>query len=301
MYKFYFNDCLPHDRSKHEIVSCFEKTLPEYKVIRLKYDVVDGIVTLKMPESIVLNEDGFTLKNCIEGLADRNLKRYAFAVFGKYPVEGHFLVRNENDLLENKYCVTINDIDYDALNIKLVQENTGFLFSMALHDDIKRDAILIKDKNDNEYFVANLYGEAENTVCIDRKIQELIAVQRSSFERLLQAAGKCCYNAQFKDAFNKLSESIQIAIIDCFRKARERKGLTPFYADGKLIKDVTPEKEQGIKIHELRIFSPVAYRLYFYEATDAVYLGTLEKKSAKKVQSNQIKTAAGIIKNLAVR
>jgi putative component of toxin-antitoxin plasmid stabilization module len=65
-----------------------------------------------------------------------------------------------------------------------------------------------------------------------------------------------------------------------------------------LIKDVTPKKEKDIRVLELRVFDPVAYRVYFYEAPDTVYFGLVEKKPSEKVQNNQINTATSIIKQL---
>jgi hypothetical protein len=302
MCKFYFNDCLPQDKSRHEVLSCLKRALPEYKTIREKFhDDVDGIVTSRMPGNIVLNADGFTLKNCIEGLVDRDLRRYAFAVFGKYPVEEHFLAQNEDDLLENKYYIAIGGIEYDALNAMLVGGNGGILFSLALHDDLRKDVISIGDKNGEKYFVFNLYGETENTACIEREIQGLIADQLGNFELLLLEIGACSYTEQFQTAFNRLSGSIQKAIIKHFAKARSREGPTAFYADGVLIKDVTPSTQNDIRLSELRIFDPVAYRVYFYEAKDTVYLALLEKKPTGKVQSGQIRTAAEIVRRMAVR
>jgi hypothetical protein len=299
MYKFYFNDCLPRNKSRHEIIEGFEKVLPEYKMIRSKYiNDVDGVVTMKMPDATILNSDGFTLKHCIEDLPNRDLKRYAFAVFTKYPVEEHFHSRDEDKLLENECRLTIGSIEYDALNVKIVQENEGFLFSLPLHDDLKRNDLPIRSGDGNVYFIHNLFGESANTVYIDRIIQELLVAKSDNFGKLLYEVGQCFYTKQFEDAFKKLSGQVQESIIACFNASKKRNGPTPFYADGKLIKDVTPSKEQDIKIYELRVHSPVAYRVYFYETGNSVYLGLLEKKPAKKEQSNQIRTSASIIRQL---
>jgi putative component of toxin-antitoxin plasmid stabilization module len=281
-------------------MSCFEKTLPEYKTIRTKYaSEVDGVVTPALPEFMTLNQNGFTLKNCIEGLTDRNLKRYAFSVFGKYPAEDYFAVKDEDGLIENNYYIEINDERYDALNIKLVQENEGFLFSLALHDDLQKNTLVIK--NNDEFFVFNLFGDAANTVYIDQRIRELISEKSGNFEKLLFSTGEAIFSARFKDLFDKVPKSVHNAVLGHFSAARRREGVTPFFADGGLVKDVTPEKEKDIKVFELRIFDPVAYRVYFYEAADIVYLGLVEKKPSDKVQSNQIKTAASIIKQLVGR
>jgi hypothetical protein len=283
-------------------LSCFEDSLPEYNSIKLKYGRdIDGIVTSKMPDQIVLSEDGFTLKNCIEELPDRNLRKYAFAVFRKYPVEDYFPSEDEDNLLNGNYQIAINNTVYDALNLKVVQENGGFVFSLALHEELKRDVLLISNKDKETYAVPNLFGSAENTAYIEKKIQELITANAGNFEKMINEIGICLYNDQFEDSFNRISFSVQNAIIGCFQAARKRGGPTPFYADGWLVKDVTPDREKDIRLSELRIHNPVGYRVYFYETTDRVYLGLVEKKPADRVQGNQIRTAAAIIKKLVLR
>jgi hypothetical protein len=300
MTKFYFNDCLPRGESKYVVLSCFEKVLPEYSSIKLKYSRdIDGIVTSKMPEQIVLSEDGFTLKNCIEELTDRNLRKYAFAVFRKYPIEDYFYSENEDDLLNGGYQMMIGNSICDALNLKLVQENGDFVFSLALYEELKRNMLLILDKDGKEYPVSNLFGDMENTAYIEKKIQELIEVNTGNFEKMIKEIGECSYNDQFENSFNKIPPSVQNAIIGCFKAAREREGSTPFYADGWRIKDVTPDKEKDIRVSELRIHNPVGYRVYFYETANCVYLGRVEKKPAARVQDNQIRTSAAVIKQLA--
>jgi hypothetical protein len=301
MNKFYFNDCLPQNKSKHVIQSCLEKVLPQYKSIRSKYiHDVDGIVTSKMPGCIVLNEDGFTLKNCIEGLEDRNLRKYAFAVFGKYPIENYFAVKDVEDLVEGSYNIMVDNITYDAMNLKMAHENGGLVFSLPLHRDLEKNVLLITDKNCNEYCILNLFGDDENTAHVDKNIQEQITARAGNFARLIHEVGKCFYNSQFEAAFNKVSFSVQAAIIDRFKAARNRRGPTPFYADGDMVKDVSPNKGKSIRVSELRIHRPVGYRVYFYEATDGVYLGLVQKKPADRVQSSHITTAAAVIGQLMV-
>jgi hypothetical protein len=301
MTKFYFNDCLPRNESRHAVLSCFEGILPEYSSIKSKYGRdIDGIVTSKMPEHIILTKDGFTLKNCIEELQDRNLKKYAFAVFRKYPIEDYFSSKDEDELINGNYQVVINDITCDALNLKLVQENGGFAFSLSVYEELKRNVLLISSRDGKEYPVPNFFGGAENTIYIEKKLQELIAANTGNFEKMIKEIGICSYDDRFEDSFNRIPFSVQNAIIGCFRAARGREGFTPFYADGRLVKDVTPDKEKDIRLSELRIHSPVAHRVYFYEAADCVYLGLIEKKPAARVQDNQIKTAAAIIRQLAL-
>lgn len=301
MYSFYFNDCLPLDKTDHEIIACFIETLPEYRTIRNKYmSDVDGIVTCKLPDQIILNNNGFTLKNCIEAIPAENkdLKRYAYAVFSKYPVQGHFSVENEDDLIEKDYAVTVNNSDYNALNLKIVQENEGALFTLGLHTDLEKDTLTIKSNDNNSFTVLNLFGEENNTTYIDKEIQKRLLAKADNFGKLISVVGECIYNDRFRINFESLPQTVQDSIIARFTTARNRGGITPFYAEekGYIIRDVTPDKEKKIKVFELKIYEPVAFRVYFYETPDEVYLGSIEKKPNKKTQSAHIETAVKIIK-----
>lgn len=207
---------------------------------------MDGIVTSKMPGCVLLNEDGFTLKNCIEGLEDRNLRKYAFAVFGKYPIEDYFALRDMEALVEGGYRVMVDNIACDAINLKLAHENDGLAFSLPLHGDLEKNALLITDKNSNEYCILNLFGDDGNTDYIEKIIQEQNAAKAGNFARLIHEVGKCSYNSQFEEAFNKAPFSVQAAIIGRFKAARNRRGPSPFYADGDMIKDVSPNTGKNI-------------------------------------------------------
>lgn len=111
---------------------------------------------------------------------------------------------------------------------------------------------------------------------------------------------KKVYSGRFKKGFEAASVQIQDAIIEHFLAAKNRKGTSLFYADGSLIKDVTSEKETKLNVFELRIFDPAAYRVYFYETAETVYLAMIEPKPAKKSQSAHIQTAHDIIRELLV-
>ena len=63
---------------------------------------------------------------------------------------------------------------------------------------------------------------------------------------------------------------------------------------------MTPQTEKRIKVNELRIFSPVAIRMYFFETGTKVYLASINKKPQNKVQSGDILNALSIIKELII-
>jgi hypothetical protein len=302
MHKFYFNDCLPLNCSKQQIISCLNDTLLEYQKLKTKYNNdIKGVISSKYANEIILNNAAqFSLWDSMNALP-REMKKYAFTVFTKYPIESYSEISNEDDLIENNYYIEIGGTKHNAFHIKIAQENDGILFSLALHEQICKDDITIYDKDNVPFNILNLYGKNANTSYISRQIQGQNIDKADNWDKLLFMIDKNVhYGERFKKGFDKKSADIQKAIINHFSKAKQRNGITPFYADKNLIKDVTPNGEMEIKVYELRIFKPVAYRIYFYESesNNKIYLALMEKKPNRKVQNNHINTAHDIIKEL---
>ena len=144
-----------------------------------------------------------------------------------------------------------------------------------------------------------MYGFQENSEYNIKKIEDKIQSSKVGFEKFITLFENSIYFKSFEDEFNGLTGSTQEAIYQKFLRAKERNLPTDFSADKDLIKDVTPDKEKEIKIYELRIFEPVCVRLYFFEESkEKIYLASVSKKPAKKVQSNDIRTSIALIKSL---
>ena len=298
MHQFCFNDCMPMDADEYQLVSGLKQTLMEYHKLKSDFsDEVNGIITHKLPSQLFINSTSFSLLNCIDGL-DRPLRRIAYAYFNKYPIDKNFLVKDEDDLITGEYSIVIENAHHNAINAKIVAENEGVLFTLAIHDDLKKNVLDIHGVKQTTTTVNNLFGEPMNTGFINNLIIESINSKLGNFDKLLAIFGSNSYNEKFKRSFENVPKAVQDSIINHFQKAVERHGATMFYADGDLIKDVTPEKETQIKILELRIFDPIAYRVYFFEKDDKIYLALAEQKSSPKVQDGQIKNAGSIIKQL---
>ncbi|KAA6315708.1 hypothetical protein EZS27_033874 [termite gut metagenome] len=102
MYKFYFNDCLPLNCSEQQIISCLNDTLSEYQMLKTKYNNdIEGVISSKHANEIILNNIAqFSLQDSINALS-REMKRYAFAVFTKYPIESYSEISDEDDLIKD--------------------------------------------------------------------------------------------------------------------------------------------------------------------------------------------------------
>ncbi len=300
MFQFCFNDSIPIDGKNDELVNHLSVTLKHYDFIKKNFPLcVDGIITDRVPEKLILNSVNFSLADCIRFL-EREIKKIAFSYFGKYPIEKFYARIDIDNLLDKEYIIIINNLSIDATNAKIVQDNEGILFTLPIHDELKKNTLIIFDKAKQTCKVLNQYGADANTTFISEFIQADIVKRADGFEKLLAMVGDCKYDTRFKMDFDNLTSATQKKLLSHINQAIERKAQTRFYPDDEKIKDVTPAKERAVKVFELRVFEPVAVRMYFYEAPQKIYFGSIDGKPKRKVQDNDILNAISVIKELIV-
>lgn len=291
MQHFYFNECFPVEKGGH-IVQCFAKALREFNsLLEKNIGIERSIITEKLPSKINVGECG-TLQNLIEKVPNNDLRNFAFSFFIRNPIHAHFNVDRElvDNLLQEAYCLNISDKNYDATNLAITFHNKGLLFTTATHVDLQKDTLTCRsDLSGNNFSLDNLHGEEKNTTYIEEKVIALELSSKSLWEQLIAVLGQCIYNKTFEREFNGLSQNEQQAIVTGFQEAKDRKLASPFYPDTKLIKDVTPQHAKRTVL-ELRIYSPVALRVYFNEDSGIVYAVKIGFK-ANPNQSSDIKQA----------
>lgn len=298
MFQFCFNDSIPKDGTNDGLVSHLSITLEHYNSIKKEFPKsVNGIITDRLPKNVILNSANFTLEDCIHYL-NRELKKIALSNFGKYPVDNYYDQINTDDLIKYGYFISINNIELDGLNAKIVADNGGILFTLPIHNDLKKHTLIISDNEKNNCEVSNQFGDLINTALISDFIKADLVKSTNGFDKLLAIVGECDYDSRFKSDFENLTSVTQTFLLKEIEYAINRKAKTRFYPDDKLIKKVTPFKEKEIEIFELRIYSPVAIRMYFYETPSKIYFGSIDGKPKKKVQDNDILNAASVIKEL---
>lgn len=299
MYQFCFNDCIPNTASEHSLTQCFVETLKEYNDVKKEYpEEVDGIVTSVSINDFILNAQlNYNLATCVSAMPDKDLRTLAYRIFTKHPIEKHYAEINEEDLLQNDYTINIDGTNHTAINPVIVSVNNGVLFTLGLHQDLRKDVLKIISNTEATVDVNNLFGLAENTTYIKEIIKQSTIDKLENFEKLLAIIGTNTYSPRFKKSFDGLSSQVQESILEHFEAAKARNGVTPFFADNDLIKDVSQE---GIafRVFELRIFKPVPFRVYFYEGQTRTYLAMVEKKPADKKQDNHIDAATSIISQM---
>ena len=265
MYKIGFNDCIPKNGSPATLIGCMEKSLREYRTIKEKFtESIEGIIIQTVHSNILLNNHSYTLDNCLSDLG-RDYKTLGYRVFTKYPIENYYSI--DEKTIENNYTIEIDAEKYNAFHPKIVADNNGILFTLAIHNDLKKDTLTIANINDDIVEVVNLFGEIANTNFICNLLFEIKHKQLDNFNQLLSVLGNHVFSPRFQKNFEGLNTQVQFSIIEHFKKAINRNGSTKLFADGDLIKDVTPQKEIKIKIYELRIFSPIAIRRRFNNLT----------------------------------
>lgn len=104
-------------------------------------------------------------------------------------------------------------------------------------------------------------------------------IHSTSLQRLDSIVGKNTKSENFAKEFLQLSQSCQDSIIELFQRAKGRSLVTPFYPDTKIVSDVSQDKF-SFHVRELRVYTPVALRVYFHEAENMVYLGGISFKSS---------------------
>ncbi|OUD13933.1 hypothetical protein [Thioflexithrix psekupsensis] len=246
-----------------------------------------------MPEQLSLGK--FSLAEAIDKLENKDLKRLAYAYFIKYPIEKFCLI-DEEKLLEQDYFFLAETGEKKVLYLLQIARQNGLLLSVALSDDLKINQLELVNRDRSEkLFINNLFcAEKESEFkCNVSFIEDYIQNQTfcnanflSKIELLLNAK----FSSKFEKAFSLLSNDEKESIFNLFERAKCEGFL--LYPNKQMVKDVSPDEKT--KVYELRVYTPVALRVYFYATAEKVFIASLEKKSNPN-QSEDIKNAAKLL------
>ncbi|MEO1419048.1 MAG: hypothetical protein AAFW00_27585, partial [Bacteroidota bacterium] len=98
------------------------------------------------------------------------------------------------------------------------------------------------------------------------------------------------------ESFDALRQEEVEAILSKLKEIKGRGLTTPFAPDTKIVKEVSSDSKMT-KVRELRIYQPVALRLYFQEEGEKIFLLSIQKKSNPD-QNKDIKEAQRMYKRL---
>ncbi len=276
MHKFYFNECLSANISIEFFAQYLSDTIKEYDKIAKNNTlrIEKAIVTEKIPSE--MSVCGINLKSAILAIQEREVRNLAFTYFTKYPIADSFDIEVEH-LLQANYKFGV----LDALNLAIVALNAGFTFSVAV-DKVLKCNMLVVNGDGGFLNVYNLYGESSNTNYIESYIQNLNLLNEDKYKQLKIELGDSVISNGFERVFLSENAEVQTSIIDAFKNARKRNLVTPYYPDTKLIKDVTPNTSKKANVYELRVYTPIALRVYFYESESKVFLAKIGYKADYK-------------------
>jgi len=130
----------------------------------------------------------------------------------------------------------------------------------------------------------------------DQTYKAWFSIYLSKFEKLKLVVNDCFCAPDFEKEFNGYPENVRQSIIDDFEKAKRRNLITPYYPDTKIIKDVSSAKFK-LNVLELRVYLPLALRVYFCVNAGNVYLASIDAKNSND-QTADIKNAYNILKGM---
>lgn len=277
---FFFNDCIPTDKDHDDYKDALKTLVSGYKTLKTNHKNLASVVTSDKHDKILLTGT-YTLSQCIAEIEDHDIKILAFALFSHSPSQD-YLEENSymEDVLNENFTVDIDGKNMDATNIAIVKCNDSWLFSLGICKDLMLNEITITGTN-KSLTTYNLYGSIDNVSYIDQLIraEETAALTcRQKIERLL---GRCIWEDSFDAGYKDLNPEQQNTILDYFEEAEKHNILHPVMPNNKIIKDVTKEhSKKRSKVYELRIYQPIAMRIYFTEIDGCIRLLLIGKKSS---------------------
>jgi putative component of toxin-antitoxin plasmid stabilization module len=208
--------------------------------------------------------------------------------------QGHIFFRNEscyqNQHFTNSIFSNLHDIDIFNLY--------NFFAKLSPCDVEVQDEATANDyctSDINGFLGIDFYGQI---ITGHKKVVDLdsysnwIQFYQTNFEQLTAFLGNSVITKNFEKSYASLSSDAQKSIKEEFEKAANRNLATRFYPDTKIVKDVSVSKK--CTVYELRVFQPVALRVYFNEIGETVYLASIEQKSNPD-QNEDIKKAEKLL------
>lgn len=206
----------------------------------------------------------------------------------------HIFFRNESCYQIHHFTNSIfpNLYDIDIFNLY------NFFAKLSPCDLEVQDEVTANNycTNDKNGFIGIDFND--QAITDHKKIVDLpsyskwVQFYQTNFEQLTTFLVNSVITKNFEKNYTSLSTDAQKSIQEEFEKAENRNLATRFYPDTKIVKDVSISKK--CTVFELRVYQPVALRVYFNEIGDKVYLASIEQKSNPD-QNEDIKKAEKLL------
>lgn len=220
-------------------------------------------------------------------LIDESILYLDFQDFKKGLIELNAIERYSGDQF-NKGPNVIHSTNYANLYQNWSQANqvlAKFIEQLSTCEEniqTEEDAKVYCNSEINGFFGSDFsqLNHPEDKTIVDQSTYDIWSFRYSTkLNQLAQVLGPYSLISTFEKEYLDLSIECQDAIVNLFNRAKNRGLKTDFYPDTKIISDVT----QGNFIHhvrELRVYAPVALRVYFHESNDQIILAGISLKSA---------------------
>ena len=273
----YFNECLPRNQVVEQYASALQDTALAYASLKKRHNNLEGIVSTVEWNSILMSDDGISLGDCIKKIANHAVRRSICSWLINYPVREYLdETINEDDLIEQSYTLSIAGTEYPATNLAIAHYNGIFLFTLGIHEDLRKNILTLVGAGDKSLSVCNLYSQQpENVAFVEQFITDAensVLSITEQIDRLL--AGRVKRTNAYCQAFSKLGEANQQAILERLNKAKEL-DLLDFKVDDDIFKHTRGfDKKESYygPVYELRVREPKEIRIYFQYVNNMYYV-----------------------------
>ena len=273
----YFNECLPRNQVVEQYASALQDTALAYASLKKRHNSLEGIVSTVEWNSMLMNDEGISLGDCIKKIQNQSVRNLVCSWLKNYPVRDYIdETINEDDLIEQSYTLSIGGTDYPATNLAIARYNGIFLFTLGIHEDLRKNELTLIGSGDKSLTVCNLYSQQpENVAYVEQLIIDAENSTLSITEQIDKLfGGRVKRTNAYCQAFSKLREANQQAILARLNRAKEL-NLLDFKVDDDIFRHTSgfdkKEKYYG-PVFELRIREPKEIRIYFQYVDNMYYV-----------------------------
>lgn len=283
----YFNECLPRNQVVEQYASALQNTAIAYASLRKKYPFLEGVVTTVEWNSVLLNEAGVSLGDCLAKIENRTVRTLICSWFVNYPVRQYFdeSIR-EDELIEQSYTLSVAGEVFPATNLAIAHNNDTFLFTLGVNADLCKNELALIGVGGQTLSVYNLYSnDDKNIAFIEHFLSDVEASGLSisnQIDKLFN--GRVVRTNAYKQSFDKLGVANQQAILDRLKRAQDL-GLIDFKVDNDIFRHTSgydkKEKRYG-PVYELRVREPKEIRIYFQYIDNQYYVLSMGGKGTNQ-------------------
>ncbi len=283
----YFNECLPRNLVVEQYASALQNTATAYASLIKKYPFLEGVVTTVEWNSVMLNEAGVSLSDCMAKIENRSVRTLICSWFVNYPVRQYFdeSIR-EDELIEQSYTLSVAGDVFPATNLAIAHNNGTFLFTLGVNADLCKNELFLIGVGGQPLSVYNLYSnDNKNIAFIEQFLSDVEASGLSisnQIDKLFN--GRVVRTNAYKQSFDKLGIANQQAILDRLKRAQDL-GLIDFKVDNDIFRHTSgydkKEKRYG-PVYELRVREPKEIRIYFQYIDNQYYVLSMGGKGTNQ-------------------